>query len=67
MSEVATNLRTDTGCADNGEEGVGLWPHGHIDTRKQLREFVLVLVCGADCVHKYLQNTEKDRAKREDV
>lgn len=61
---VVTNLRTDTGCTDDGKEGVSLWPHRHLNTWEQLREFVLILVCWADCVDKYLKKKKVWKTKR---
>lgn len=61
---ILTDLRTDTGCTDNGEEGVGLWPHSHLDTREPLGEFLLILLCRANCVHINLQNTGTDERRQ---
>lgn len=54
--EVIPNLRTDTGCTDDGEEGVSFWPHSHLNTREPLRQFLLILLCWANCVHINLQS-----------
>lgn len=59
-----TYLCTDTGCTDDGEEGVSFWSHCHLDTWEQVREFLLVFLCWTDCVHKNLQhNTETKEVK----
>ncbi len=58
-SLAVTNLCTNTSCTDDGEEGVSLWPHSHLDTWEQLREFFFILFCGADCVDKYLRKPER--------
>lgn len=58
---VLTNLCTNTSCTDNRKEGVSLWPHCHIDTREQLGEFLLILLCWANCVHINLSKTDGRR------
>lgn len=58
MLEV-TNLRTDTGCTDDGKEGVSFWPHRHLNAGEKLGELRLVLLCWTNCVHKYLQDTRE--------
>jgi len=61
---VFTNLCTDTGCTDNREEGVGLWPHSHVNTREPLGEFLLILLCWANCVHINLHNIRQMEERR---
>lgn len=58
MGLLVTHLGTDAGGTDDGEQGVSLWPHRHLNSREDLWEFVLVFVCWSNCVYKHLETSE---------
>lgn len=58
MGFLVTNFGADAGCTDDGKQWVSFWPHCHINTWKDLWEFVLVLICWSNRVYKHLQTSK---------
>ena len=55
MSLGSTDLGTDTGRADDGEEGVSFRAHRHLQAREALGELLLILLSRTNRVHKHLE------------